>query len=193
MTYSIKRPNLVRFESSTMGQSVVTAYDGTTGWMIDPRAGSSAPQKMDEATVSEFTATSFEGSIGALIGLLSGIKAAGNTVELLGKEDVKGSPAYKLRITFKVGMPSTYFVDATSFLPVKIISTMAMMGEDVTSERYPSHYKKVGDILIAHFLESISGGQTMSTIYDKIEINVPMEDSIFKMPGTEADPSIKKK
>jgi outer membrane lipoprotein-sorting protein len=193
-TTSIKRPNLIRFDTSTMGQSVVSAYDGTTGWMIDPLAGSSAPRKLDEATVSKFTGTSLEGSIGALIGLLSGIKAAGNTVELLGKEDVKGSPAYKLRVTFKVGTTSTYFVDATSFLLVKIISRMAIMGQDVESEGYPSHYKKVGDILFAHSVESISsGGSTGSTTYDKIEINVPMEDRIFKVPGTEADPAIRKK
>ncbi|MBZ5498993.1 MAG: hypothetical protein LAP85_21555 [Acidobacteriia bacterium] len=163
-TVSIKRPNKVRTETSAMGQSVVTAYDGTTGWMINPLAGSSAPQKLDEATVSKLTGTSLEGSIGAL----SGIKAAGNTVELLGKEDVKGSPAYKLRVTLKVGITSTYFVDATTFLPVKITSRMGIRGQDVESEGYPSDYKKIGDILFAHSLETIVSGQTVRMTYDKI-------------------------
>jgi len=36
--------------------------------------------------------------------------------------------------------------------------------------------------------EVISKVQTLRVTYDKIEINVPMEDSLFKLPGTETSP-----
>jgi len=34
-------------------------------------------------------------------------------------------------------------------------------------------------------------GQTVRMNYDKIEVNVPLDDSFFKLPGTET-PAIKK-
>jgi hypothetical protein len=128
-----------------------------------------------------------ESSIGALVG----IKAAGNTLELLGKEDVNGSPAYKLKVTLKGGMNSIYFLDAGTFLPVKIIAKVSMMGQEVEGETYPGNYKKVDGTLLAHSMEAYVNGQTMRMDCDKIEINVPMDNSIFKMPGTET-PVIKK-
>jgi outer membrane lipoprotein-sorting protein len=51
-TVSSKRPNFVRIETAVMGSNIVWAFDGTTAWMINPLAGGSEPQKMDEATIA---------------------------------------------------------------------------------------------------------------------------------------------
>ncbi len=93
MTQSVKRPNLVRAEISTMGNSVISGFDGTTGWILT--AGSSQAQKLDEAAVAKIANN---GRIEKLIGSLAGLKAVGNKVELLGKENVNGALAYKLGI-----------------------------------------------------------------------------------------------
>ena len=39
-------------------------------------------------------------------------KAKGNTVELMGKEDVEGTPAYKLKVTKKSGNIEYDYLDA---------------------------------------------------------------------------------
>ena len=186
-TESSKRPNYVRSETAMMGSNIVFAFDGTTAWMINPLAGGSDPQKMEEAAIAKFANSNMESSIGALVG----IKAAGNTMELLGSEDVNGSPAYKLRVTPKGGVSSIYFIDAGTFLPVKIIAKVSVMGQWMEGETYPGSYKKVDGILFAYSREAYVNGQTRRMDYDRIEINVPMDNSIFKMPGTET-PMIKK-
>ncbi len=187
VTVSCKRPNFVRTETAVRGHNIVWVYDGTTAWIINPLAGGSQPRKMDEADIARLANYRMDSSIGSLVG----IKAAGNTIELLGKEDINGSPAYKLKVTLKGGMNSTYFLDAGTFLPAKIIAKVSMMGQEVEGETYPGNYKKVDGILFAHSMEAYVNGQTMRMNYDKIEVNVPLDDSIFKLPGTET-PAIKK-
>jgi hypothetical protein len=142
---------------------------------------------MDDATVARLATGRMDSSIGSLIGF----KAAGATIDLLGKENVNGSPAYTLNVAVKSAVSSTYFLDAGTFLPVKIIARVSMMEQEVEGETYPGDYKKVEGILFAHSMEAHVNGQTLRLNYDKIEVNVPMDDSLFRLPGTET-PGIKK-
>jgi outer membrane lipoprotein-sorting protein len=184
-----KRPNLVRTDMVIMGYNATAAFDGTVAWMINPASGSSAPQKMDEKMMSGGIQSS---NIVTLIGALNGLKAAGNTVDLLGKENVGSVSAYKIRITYKNGMSAHYYLDPGTFLPIKTLTRVSTMGQDVEVEGYPSDFKKVEGVLFPHSLEQRVGGNTMGQVtYEKIEINLPMDDSVFRMPGTET-PAVKK-
>jgi hypothetical protein len=40
-------------------------------------------------------------------------------------------------------------------------------------------------------MEAYVNGQTLQMNYDKIAVNVPMDESLFRLPGTET-PAIKK-
>jgi hypothetical protein len=182
MTISTKRPHSVRVESVVQGKTIVAAYDGTTAWTVNPLAGSSEPQKMDEKLAASLATSDIDDSLGSLARL----KAAGHTVELLGKEDVEGSQTYRIKITRKNGMIASYFLDAGTFLPIKSISKVSQMGQDIEVEAYPGNYKKVGGILFPHSVDQKIGGRTFGQmIIEKIGIDEPMDDSIFKMPAVE--------
>jgi outer membrane lipoprotein-sorting protein len=187
MTVSTKRPNQGRTEIKVQDESAVTAFDGTTAWILSPFAGITQPQKLDDTAKAKLTVNTIESTVHSLAGL----KAAGNDVELLGKEDVKGAPAYKIIVTFKSGQKSTYYLDAGTFLPVKMIANTLMLGQEMESESYPGNYRKVGGLMFAHSVEMNVSGSTIHVTYEKIEVDVPMADSIFKMPGPAA-PAIKK-
>ena len=176
MVLSAKRPNLARAEISSMGNATVSGYDGTTGWMIMP--GSSQAQKLGEPAIAKLAGSRIENSIGSL----ARIKAGGNKVELLGKENVNGAPAYKLSVVLDGGVTMTYFLDAGSFLPVRIVTRTFTNGQELESESYPGNYKRVGGILFAHSMEMRASGLTMQGAFDLIEVNVPLDDSLFKMP-----------
>jgi outer membrane lipoprotein-sorting protein len=184
MTTSAKRPNLVRNDMTIMGYDAVSAYDGTTAWMVNGATGSTEPQKLEGSAAGNLINSRLESAIG----VLAAMQAAGDSIELLGKEDVSGASSYKLKVKLKAGFESTYFLDATTFLPVKIIAKMPIMGQEMIGETYPKNYQKVGGILFAHTLEMNVNGQTLRVTYDKVEVNAPMEDSIFKMPVKEAPP-----
>ncbi|HXG91476.1 MAG TPA: hypothetical protein VNN73_03790 [Blastocatellia bacterium] len=40
-----KRPNMVRLNLNFQGKSLIQAYDGQTGWKVNPFQGSSEPEK----------------------------------------------------------------------------------------------------------------------------------------------------
>ena len=183
-----KRPNFVRSESEIQGGRVIAGFDGTTAWIINSPTGSSAPEIMDAQTDSGLA----DANIDTAIGSLASLKAAGAAVELLGKEDFGGSSVYRLQVTRKSGMVALYLVDAATYLPVKTITKGFRQGLETEVEAFPGDYKKAGNILFARSLEQRIGGRTIGRLtYEKIEINEPMDDSLFKMPGTAA-PAVKK-
>jgi outer membrane lipoprotein-sorting protein len=188
-----KVPDKVRMEMTFQGQTTITAFDGTDGWIINPRTGSSEPQKLPE---EQLRAAAGSSDMQGLIGALKFMREAGATMELTGKEDVEGAPAYRIRVVLKNGDLQTYFIDTRSFLPVEMITKATQGGQETEMESYPSNYRKTGGILMPYRTDGKVGGKTVaSTVTEKIEINLPMDDSIFKMPVTNkpAEKSAEKK
>ena len=83
------RPDLVRESFSIAGMTAVQAYDGTTGWQIQPFGGKKDPQLMGEDDLRDLTLDA------DLEGPLVDYKAKGNTVEFLGHDVVDGDDALR--------------------------------------------------------------------------------------------------
>jgi outer membrane lipoprotein-sorting protein len=174
----VKRPKAMRVDFTIQGMVGSQAYDGTTGWNLMPFGGSKVPQQMtaEEATLAEEQAD--------MDGPLVEYKAKGHTVELLGKETVEGSPAYRLKVTQKNGIVRTIFIDAEHFLEIRQEGKRTMQGTEMEMESIIGDYKEVDGMMFPH---SIDGGvkgapQRQKIIIEKIEINPPIDDARFKMP-----------
>ncbi|MBA2305591.1 MAG: hypothetical protein H0W08_23570 [Acidobacteria bacterium] len=174
----LKRPNAMRLDITVQGMVGSQAYDGTTGWTLMPFAGSKVPQQMaaDEAKLAQEQAD--------IDGPLVDYKAKGNTVELQGKEKVEGSDAHKLKVTLKNGDVRTIYIDAEHFLQIKDESKRSIRGTEVDTETIVGDYKEVGGMMFPHAVDSGQKGnpQRQKLTIEKIEINVPIEDTRFKMP-----------
>ncbi len=174
----MKRPNAIRMEMSFQGKSIVQAFDGTTGWSVMPFAGSLDPQKMSEEEVSQMRDDA------DIDGPLVDYKEKGNTVELMGKEDLEGSPAFKLKVTKKSGDVTYIYIDAESYLEVKSVSKRKIQGNEMEIETYTSDYKNVGGLMFPHAIEQkVRGNTMMHVVVEKTELDLPIEDSTFKMPS----------
>lgn len=104
-------------------------------------------------------------------------------VETKALADVKGKPAYKVELTDKAGKKRFAFYDKESGLLVKqMMSVQSQMG-DMEMEIFVSDYKKVGDILMPHKSTTTVMGNEMSTIFDKIEVNVDVPEDKFALPA----------
>ena len=173
-----KRPTSVRMEMTIQGKSFVQAFDGTTAWTINPYGASPDPQKSgEEDTKAARDDADF------IDGALVEYKAKGNTVELLGKEDADGTQAYKLKVTKKSGTVEYDYLDAQTFLPLKSTGTRKQMGQEFDFESRPSNFKPVNGVLMPFSLEQkVSGKPMMQLTLEKIEANVPMDDSLFRLP-----------
>jgi len=174
----MKRPMFMRLEMDMQGKTFVQAFDGATAWMINPFLGSPDPQKSGEedTKAARDDADFIDGS-------LVDYKAKGNTLELLGKEDVEGASCYKIKITKKGGSVELEYLDAKTFLPVKSSGTRKQQGQDLEFESTSSNYKPVNGVMIPFSVsQNVNGRPLMELTLDKVEINAPMDDAIFRMP-----------
>jgi hypothetical protein len=174
----MKRPKSMRVDISIQGMTITQAYDGTTGWMINPMSGRTDPEPLPSEMMKMVEEQA------DLDGPLIDYKAKGNTVELLGKDKAEGTDCYKLKVTLKNGDVRTIYIDADSYLEVKIESKTMMRGTEQLGDAIVGDYKEVGGILMAHSIDSGQAGEPMrrKMTVSKIELNVPIDEARFTMP-----------
>src|ERR1035438_7804102 len=108
-----ERPNLVRETFSLQGMTAVTAYDGATGWHIQPFGGHKDPELIGEDELRGLLIDAdFDGP-------LVDYKEKGNTVEYLGHDIVDGDDALRLKVTLKNGDILYYYLDPDTFIEIR--------------------------------------------------------------------------
>ena len=175
-----KRPNLVRETFTLQGMTAVQAYDGTTGWQIQPFGGKKDPELMGEDDVRDLLIDAdFDGP-------LVNYQAKGNSVEFLGHDIVDGDDALRLKVSLKNGDIVYYYLDPDTFLEIRTERQEFVRGSVRENVADLGSYKAVGGVM---FPFSVNSGpkndptQWQSTTYDKIEVNVPLPDSDFAVPA----------
>ncbi|MEK6407556.1 MAG: hypothetical protein AABN34_11385 [Acidobacteriota bacterium] len=178
ITIQQKRPAMVRVDVTFQGKTQTGAYDGEAGWKTNPFQGSPDPEKVAGDELKELQEQS------DIDGPLVDYKAKGHTVELIGKEDMEGTPVYKLKLTLKNGDVRNIYIDAGNSLTLKMNLKRKQSGAEMEVDQYVGNYKPVNGVMFSFSLETKVKGQTVSQIvFDKVEMDVPIDDSIFKMPA----------
>jgi photosystem II stability/assembly factor-like uncharacterized protein len=174
------RPNLVRQEFALQGMTAINAYDGGTGWKIDPFEGKKDPESLSEEELKSIIEDS------DIDGPLVNYAQKGNKVAYMGTEPVEGSEAWKINVTTPAGDVRTYFIDTTSNVPIKIETHRMVRGAERVYETILGDYKDVNGWYLPFSVENgVKGGQNrQKTSYSKIEANVPMAGSLFARPGS---------
>jgi hypothetical protein len=114
----------------------------------------------------------------------------GNKVEMTGMDQIEGTDVYKLRVTLKSGDVRTYYMDTDYFVPIKIDEKRTVRGTETEIETTLGDYKEVNGWFMPFALESGVKGQDKGKItFDKIEANVPIDDSRFAKPVVGAQPA----
>lgn len=173
-----KRPDMARLEFTIQGLTAVQAYDGKSAWQIMPFMGKKDAEPMSADETKEIQEN------GDLDGPLVDYKSKGNQVELLGKDKIEGTDAYKLKVTLKNGDVKTVYIDGDSFLEIKQETKRMVRGTEREVESSIGDYKEVEGIMFPFAIESgLKGGSEKEKLtISKIELNVPVDDAIFKMP-----------
>ena len=110
-------------------------------------------------------------------------KARGHKVELAGKEDVEGVSCFKINLINKDdGKTIVYFIAVADYILVKSVASRELQGQDVEIETFYSDYKTFGGIKFPMVKTQKVMGQNFATVtYTNIELNVPVDEAIFKM------------
>ena len=173
-----KRPDKLRRNISTGGNTIVFAYDGSTAWQVfssQKKGASTAPPDLalelkEEADVD---------------GPLVNYKEKGITLELAGKEKLNGKDVYNLKMTLKEGQVRNIYLDARTFLEVKETGSFEERGKKVDFVTLFKNYRPVQGVLFPYVIEQTTGDEEAQvTRLQKLEINMPIADSVFTMPSS---------
>ncbi len=173
-----KRANLVRQEFSLQGLTAINAYDGKTGWKIEPWQGKKDPEPLGEEEMKQILEDSdFDGP-------LVNYQQKGNKLEFVGMEPVEGTDAFKLKLTLANGDVRYYYMDTDYYVPIKIDTKRMIRGAEREYETSLGDYKEVAGWYLPHSIEvNVKGSANRQKVtYDKIEANVPIDDNRFHIP-----------
>lgn len=177
-TMELKRPQKMRVELQFQGDTAIQTYDGTNGWKLRPFLGRKevepfTPEEMKSAAQQQ-----------ELDGFLINYKAKGTKVESEGVEQTDGHNAYKLKLTLKNGQVRHAWLDAQTFLDVKVDGMRRMDGKPRTVMTYFDNYKSVNGLMIPYTLETTVEGvkDTERIEIDKVSLNPQLKDARFAKP-----------
>jgi hypothetical protein len=179
ITMEMMRPNMFRMDFTFQGMTGTQAYDGAHGWALMPFQGKKDPEPLPDDMVKEMAdQADFDGA-------MVDYKKKGHTVELIGKEPVEGTDAYKIKITKKNGNIEYVFLDAETFLQIRSEGKTKMRGQEIDGESSMSDYKEVEGIILAHSMQSGAKGspQKQTITIDKVEVNPALDAAHFVMPA----------
>lgn len=175
----LKRPRMERLEIEVGGSKALQVYDGENGWKVRPFLGRLDVEPFSDAE-KQVAAEQQE-----LDGFLIDHQAKGTKVELVGIEPVEKHDAYKLKLTLKNNDVRHLWVDAQSFLEVKVEGTPRKLdGKLHNVEIFYRNYTSVGGLMIPFVLETVVEKVTTSRKIniEKVALNPQLEASAFAKP-----------
>ena len=175
----VKRPGMIRSETTLQGLTAVEAYDGVEGWSVQPFQGRRDPQKTPaENLKSVAQQADFEGP-------LVRWKEKGHKVEYLGTEDVDGTPAHKLRVNLKDGDVKYFYLDPDYFLEIREVTVSKVRGAEQITETDLGSYEQVAGVWLPFSVESGRPGRPRGSrlTFERAEANVEADDALFRFPA----------
>lgn len=178
----MKRPYKNRLEIHFQDQPAVQVYNGEQGWKVRPFLGRNE--------VEPFTPAEARAAAGwqELDGPLVDYARKGTRVELLGTETVEGQSTYKLKMTMKNGEIRNVWVDAASFLELKIDGEPRKMDGKLRNVIiYYRDYKAENGLMMPHVMETVVEGdkqpqKSHKLTIEHVMVNPTIEDTLFAKP-----------
>jgi len=176
----MKRPNKSRLEIDFDGKTAVQVYDGQNGWKVRPflNRDDAEPFTSEEARAQQNQAD--------LEPPLVDYAAKGSQVALEGTDKVDGHNAYRLKLTLKDGTVRHVWIDAQSFLDVKVEGVPRRIdGTMRTVWIHQRDFKYVQGVKVPYLYETTHQGSPQShrMVIETVTVNPPLADARFSKPS----------
>jgi hypothetical protein len=176
----LARTRKSRLEIQFAGQTAVQVYDGAQGWKLRPY--------LNRHEVEPFAPAELEaaGMQSDLDGALVDYAAKGTKVDVEGIDSIDGHDAYRLRLKFKNQHVVHTWVDAQSFLEVKIEGMPRRLdGKPHPVAIFLRDYRSVGGLKMPYVIETVVQGvqRTEKIAIDKVIVNPVFDAARFSKPS----------
>jgi hypothetical protein len=169
------RPNKMRVDITSDDGPMSKGFDGKVAWI--KKGNEPAIAMTAEETASMASHATFEEP------LLDYAKK-GTKVRLVGKSEVKGTPAFDLEVTLKSGEIEHHYLDASTYLLLR----RTFMGKDKDgkakemSVRF-GDYKSVQGRMVNHSVEwDADDGKAYKSVVSKVAFDQKVNAKLFAMP-----------
>ena len=176
---SLKRPHKSRLEIHVKDQTAVQVYDGQQGWKLRPYLNR---DDVESFTPDEAKAAAAEAE---LDGPLIDYARKGTRVDLAGTDTVEGHKAYKLHLTKADGRQLNLWIDATTFLDLKIDGEPRRLDNKVHKVAvFYRDYKAVKGLQVPMTLETVIEGVHSSRriSFQTVTVNPSLSEAMFTKP-----------
>lgn len=172
------RDKAARMDVSVMGMVQTSVVNGDKGWANNPFMGKTDPEPMTADQVKAMTTmTDIDGSV-------VGYKEKGYTVEYVGKEDVDGTEALKIKINKGDKKVEYSFYDPQTYYEIKNIQVEEVDGKEVQTATVYSNFKTQGNIVFPFTMQQANPMMGNSTItVTAVTLNPTVDEKIFEMPA----------
>lgn len=159
-------------------QSVNNVYDNGKAWKINPFANAASATEVTGSELVTFKAQA------SLANNLMDYKKRGHQVELLGQAEMEGSKVFIIKLMSKEdGKITNYFINTNTYLLVKSITKRELSGAEYDAATYYTDIAEINGLKFCrHFTTKIDGAVYQEVKYEKIELNVPVDEKIFLKP-----------
>lgn len=177
VTIQIINGKAMRMDVDVMGQQIINCFNNGTGWKQNPFAGAESPIEVTGDELEEFKSQTY------LANPLIDYKERGHTVEMAGSEEVNGTAASKIVLTEAgTGKKTTYYLDSQTGMLLKSKTTRELQGMDMEVETFSSDMQDFNGLkFFMSRSQQIDGQEILGIKFDKVELNVPIDESIFNM------------
>ena len=176
-------PNKVRtlikadLSSFGAGQLVLDQrFDGTAGYVMDTLQGNRdiTGNQLDNLRNGSFPHP------------LLNYKEMGATARLAGKEKIGERDAYSLSLEPPSGSVVHLYIDAETYLPVKVMVTadVPQLGRELEQTVEFLDYREVDGVKLPFQLKATSAVQNYTINVTKVEHNVRIDEALFSKPAT---------
>lgn len=168
----------MRMDMSVQGMEIVQAFDGVAGWSKNPMAGGAA-QRSSEAESKQARAQA------NMWGIFVNPEDQGYKLAYVGTEDLDGMTVYKVAVTDPEGETSNVYIDAITWLEVKMTRKFTMMGQEAEMDIFLSNYKDIGGVQFPMQMDmEMDGQEVMSMKRENVDVNTGITDDVFAFPGS---------
>lgn len=168
----------MRMDVEAMGQQIINVYNNGKGWKINPFANAPVATEVKGSELTNYKAQA------SLLNNLADYRNRGHQVEYLGQEDVNGSKVYKIKLTSKDDVKTTtYFISTSSYFLIKSVTKREIQGNQYDAETIYTDIREINGLKFCmHITVTVEGNVFQEVNYEKIELNIPVDEKIFLQP-----------
>ena len=150
--------------------TVKIGYSGNNGWM-------QTPEGVSKLKGAELEAAKQHANFYAVINLKKYVKFI-----LAGKSKIGYRDVYVIDLQKSSGAVDRIFLDAESYLLVRMNTNHVNKGASAPSEIYYDDWHEVGGLKVPHVVTESSPNRTTTLTIKEIKTNVPIDTKIFEKP-----------